>query len=376
MQVPFDKIGPGQSGRFVYQVMGEDGPIFNPTRIRYLSPDQVPGAGNQPVGLPSAFTSLAALNLAASVGAVTVSAMVLKQVHQLHRKMDQALFKLDSIETSVDRLVQQVQRIDARVSENNLRHALDYILKRAVQGDQIDLRELARVKNDLETFSQGIEGGFTPCNAFGLRLSSDVEDRLEAIYKLLFGIRYFIYTQHNLIAQGDPLRTLSIDLIDDYLSQNVASPALAASGRLALQTMWDAQQELAHKVYSDFTFADETTANEYSTWLGDNVLVPVVGALESADDGALQLALDWEFDASDQAEASAYYDQLRLHWLWHTSAGLLWRTYLETLGLTLGYNDTWGLKRERVEPLESSMLLLCGPVEQTELDRVLGSVAR
>ena len=37
--VPFDQLGPGQSGRLAYQVLGQDGPIFNPRNIRYLSPD-------------------------------------------------------------------------------------------------------------------------------------------------------------------------------------------------------------------------------------------------------------------------------------------------------------------------------------------------
>ena len=34
--VPFDQLGPGQSGRLAYQVLGQDGPIFNPQNIRYL----------------------------------------------------------------------------------------------------------------------------------------------------------------------------------------------------------------------------------------------------------------------------------------------------------------------------------------------------
>ena len=84
MKVPFEKIGPGQSGRLVYQVMGENGPIFNPNRISYLPADQAPSLGDQPSNLPSVYTSLAAMNLAASVGIVALSAAVLRQVQQLH----------------------------------------------------------------------------------------------------------------------------------------------------------------------------------------------------------------------------------------------------------------------------------------------------
>lgn len=375
MQVPFEKIGPGQSGRLVYQVMGENGPVFNPDRIRYLPPDQAPDFGDEVLNLPSAFTSLAAVNLAASVGAVALSAAVLRQVQQLNAKMDRALFTLDRVESKVDRLVQQVQRIDARVSENNLRHALDHVLSRAIHDNEIDLRGLARVKNDLETFAQGVESGFAPCNSFGLRLSSDVEDKLGAIYKLLFGVRYFVYTQHNVLAQGDPLRTLSINLVEDYFPGKSADPMLAAAERKALETLWAAQQQLGKKVYDGFTFADETKANEYRDWLGEAVVGPVAEALEAGDAGALGLAVEWEADTSDMEQAAEYYNGLRSHWLWHTSAGLLWRTYIETLGVSAGYNETWGLGRERVEQLESSRLMLSAPVEQEELERVLADLA-
>ena len=376
MQVPFEKIGPGQAGRLVYQVMGENGPVFNPDRIRYLSPDQAPDIGDQPLNLSSAFTSLAAVNLAASVGAVALSAAVLRQVQQLHAKVDQALFTLERVEAKMDRLVQQVQRIDARVSENNLRHALDHVLNRAVRDNEIDLRELARVKNDLETFSEGIEGGFYPCNAFGLRLSSDVEDKLEAIYKLLFGVRYFVYSQHNVIAQGDPLRALSINLVEDYLPKNLADPVLAAAERKALETLWTAQQELGQKVYDGFTFADEEKATEYRDWFSEAVVGPVAEALEEGDVGAIWFAIEWEADTSDMEQAAEYYNGLRSHWLWHTSAGLLWRTYVETLGVTAGYNEAWGLGRERVEELEGPRLMLNAPVEQEEMERVLAHLAR
>ena len=37
--VPFDKLGPGQSGRLAYKVLGQYGPIMNPQNIRYLPAD-------------------------------------------------------------------------------------------------------------------------------------------------------------------------------------------------------------------------------------------------------------------------------------------------------------------------------------------------
>lgn len=36
MDAEFTKVGPGQSIRLVYQGMGQNGPISNPTNIRYI----------------------------------------------------------------------------------------------------------------------------------------------------------------------------------------------------------------------------------------------------------------------------------------------------------------------------------------------------
>ena len=66
MTVPFEQIGPGQVGRYAYQVIGKDGPIFNPSNISYLRPEDVSAP---PVFDPhGALAGLAGLNLAASVG--------------------------------------------------------------------------------------------------------------------------------------------------------------------------------------------------------------------------------------------------------------------------------------------------------------------
>ena len=75
--VPFDKLGPGQSGRHVYQVLGQDGPVHNSDNIRYLSPDspEIPGqhADGSPkdaiaVGLTDALCAAPPVALLAALG--------------------------------------------------------------------------------------------------------------------------------------------------------------------------------------------------------------------------------------------------------------------------------------------------------------------
>ena len=68
-------------------------------------------------------------------------------------------------------------------------------------------------------------------------------------------------------------------------------------------------------------------------------------------------------------------DDTRAHWLWHTSAGLLWRTYIEALGVTSGYNDMWNWGREKAGQLEASKLMLHAPVGEKELEQVLADLA-
>ena len=78
--VPFDQLGPGQSGRLAYQVLGQNGPIFNPNNIRYLSPDSpemttLAGAGASPFagGASGLNVGLSGLNLIGSLANLAVA---------------------------------------------------------------------------------------------------------------------------------------------------------------------------------------------------------------------------------------------------------------------------------------------------------------
>jgi len=64
--VPFESLGPGQSGRLVYQVMGKVGPIFNPTGIKYLPPDMADIGSNAISASADIAAGLSGINLALS----------------------------------------------------------------------------------------------------------------------------------------------------------------------------------------------------------------------------------------------------------------------------------------------------------------------
>jgi len=369
-KVPFEKIGVGQSARLVYQVIGENGPIFNPRRIRYLPPDAASDFLDQPLNLPGAFTSLAAVNLVASAGNTALSVSILREVKQLNEKVSSALFTLGRIESKIDRLIQHIERIDARVSEGNLRHAIDHILSKAVSNSEIDLTQLARISGDLEIFAQSINGGIIPCNALGLRLSSDVEDKLEAIYKLFFGIRYFICTQHNDLVKGDPFNTIHFDTKTDYFPETFAQPSIATGATKMINLLDEASMKLGQKVYNGFMWADENKAKEYSEWLTVEVILPVLRILDEAAPGTLSL-VTIAADTDNIEQPSNYFEKLREYWLWRTSAGLLWRVYSEAKWLTMGYNHTLSLDRESTEQLEGTRLILSAPLAENELDELL-----
>src|SRR5208283_72599 len=117
--VPFDSLGKKQVGRLVYQVIGKDGPVFNPRNIRYLSPGDPGYPSNLPALNPAQGIDLsnlapvfAGLNLVASVANLAVSAAVLYKVSKLEKQIEaakrQVLAKLDVID-------QKVTHIDIKV---------------------------------------------------------------------------------------------------------------------------------------------------------------------------------------------------------------------------------------------------------------------
>ena len=63
-EVPFAPIGPGQSARLVYQVMGGNGPIANPRGIRFMDPGSVDaGSLSGGGGIPGLFSAVGAVQM-------------------------------------------------------------------------------------------------------------------------------------------------------------------------------------------------------------------------------------------------------------------------------------------------------------------------
>ena len=137
--VPFEKIGEAQVGRLVYQVIGKDGPIFNPQNISYLPPDAV----NEFSGdIFNAAAGIAGLNLAATVGALTVTNAIRRDINRLHEKTNIIIQQTEGLQKTANEIQRKVNRIDMRVAENNLRSAMQHIFKKSISEDEIDLMQL------------------------------------------------------------------------------------------------------------------------------------------------------------------------------------------------------------------------------------------
>src|SRR5690349_19804834 len=90
-EVPFTRIGAGQSARLVYQVMGSNGPVVNPEGIRFMDPgaagSAVPGGAPVP-GLFSLSGAVGLADLGLGVANVALSAAVLQTVRRVERRLD------------------------------------------------------------------------------------------------------------------------------------------------------------------------------------------------------------------------------------------------------------------------------------------------
>ena len=211
MEVPFETLGRGQSGRLVYQVMGNTGPIHNPSNIRFMDPNSssdiltqtaITGPSAVQAGLAGAALISSAMNLA-------ISASIAASVAALHKKMDR-------IEAKIDYVVQKVDRIDTQVAENNLRHAVDHMLRRAVmEEDRIDLKSLAAISSDLNRFMESLPGPLFL--NFSLVVSSDVRERIGQLLGLLSGIRQIVAQSYNLSVGGN--KEMGLSNLDDYLPE-------------------------------------------------------------------------------------------------------------------------------------------------------------
>ena len=340
MSVPFEQIGPGQVGRHVFQVIGKDGPIFNPSNIAYLRPEEASSPIFDPHG---ALAGIAGLNLAASVGACALSATVLHEVRQMQSQLAEISEMVGEMAVTLNDVQRRVQRIDTRVSETHLREAFRHLVSASIQDGNIDLKRLTPLIDDIGNLEETVEDGLL--FNFGIRLSSDLREHLNSLCSLLFGIRRNIVGLHNCAVAFEPERWVQNRRFDDYLRPGTLSDIVQFAivcGR-AKGRFFEFQNTLGDSVYNHFTLADEADREHFKQMALDQCLMPQLSAfytMPASGKGAdLSVVLDRiGFEYSDEEVYSKALD-VALLWLYETDGSLLFRLKAELEGIRDGYAE-------------------------------------
>lgn len=308
--VPFTSLGKGQVGRLVYQVIGKDGPIFNPRNIRDLSPGDVGYPAYLPTLNPAQGVNLsnltgvfAGLNLVASVANLAVSAVVLYKVSKLERQIERAkreiLAKLGEID-------QKVTHIDIKVREIHLRESLNYLSKSCVRGNTIDLMEIKKLERDLEGFIGSLESLEYANLAHRFDLAYDMRERLTAFHSFLFHTRAMVAQANNSV-RYDSSPSRSIDPIRDYRDPNYVDRAVRAAKRM-VPTRFDGSHKRPAR---DYGLSSVLTKESYQKFD-----LPVLLLM-----------------AENHVRAGDWKSPEEIAWLWNTDMGLIWRVWKELKGL-------------------------------------------
>ena len=305
--VPFDQLGPGQSGRLAYQVLGQNGPIFNPQNIRYLPPDSFEIPTNaMSTGASGLSAGLAGVGLISSILNLGISAYIASQVAKLHKKVDR-------IERKVDYIKYKADRIDTQVAENNLRHALRHVLQKAVSHVGVNLIALADLRGDFEKFCDSLPSSLLL--NFGLKLSSDIRDQLRLTYDLIYGIRMLVAQTYNISVDGQPEHVITVNPDRDYFS-SYGGGELVFHGRATIKLSNDPSKKM-------------------EWW--------------NLDDYLPQRHQNLFPDQDQEAIERGLYNHCR-GWLYQTDAGLLWRTKVELDAIVDGYENTFWPELKDAEP--------------------------
>ena len=337
MTVPFERLGPGQVGRLAYQVIGRDGPIFNPNNIRYLDP------GTQMEQISSyaeAATALAGLNLVVSSGAVALSAATLREVRKLKKKVDAVLFGIERIESNLEDIGRKVDRIDMRVAENNLREAMKHVLSRAVHPDEIDLKMISELRNDLNNLFEAIS---SPVYFnIGIRLATDIRDHLSSIYALLVSVRMLVAERHNKAVRGNPEHVVGLNLTVDYLRilgvhEDINS---AVAYRDIASCYGGTLDAILESVSARFTFSDKEDLKHFQQLLESKLAYPLEQVFSERFQGGRVLyhVLPEEVFDGSADDIISRLQELAMQWLWTTDSGLLLRAKIEMDALAHGYD--------------------------------------
>jgi hypothetical protein len=334
--VPFEQLGSGQIGRLAYQVIGKEGPIFNPNNIAFLPPEDAPGVTQS---LSDAAVGLAGLNLAATIGTLALSAITYRQLSKLRDSVSVLARIASATKKQVDEIAKRVERIDMRVAENNLRAAMRHVLQQAAHQDNIDLSKLLPLRSDIRSFIETLNSPIY--FNFGVRFASDVRDNLQAICSLLANLRWLIATRHNIVAAARPNRVVTYSYALDLrralrVDENIRS-ALAFA-RLD-DAYADVHAAVRQSVSSRFTFADSSDLQHFSELLQTRLSGAIVSlAADILPEGnAIYRSLPEALFEGTIEEVAAKVNEAAATWMSSSDSALLLRVDLELEALELGY---------------------------------------
>ena len=351
--VSFDQLGPGQSGRLVYQVLGQNGPIFNPHNIRYLSPDSPEIPANPMVAGESGLSAgLAGANLIGSILNLGVSVYIAHRINSLHKKVDHLQETMDRIEHKIDYIVTKVDRIDTQIAENNLRHALEHVLRRSVSLEGVDLKGLATLCSDFDKFMDSLSSPLLL--NFGLQLSSDIRNQLQLTCDLAYGIRKLIAQRYNTSVDGDPERIITVDPTGNYFGIFGGDLETLVKITILHRSVFDKEF-----VEGLLEFLHENRS--YMTFGGVSIIKENLRKFLSIEiDSFYEIFTEWVFldeflpedifknEAPEVVEQELY--DLGCAWLHNTDAGLLYRTWVELDGIADGYENVFWPQLKEAKP--------------------------
>ncbi len=339
MEVPFTRIGPGQLVRLVYQVIGADGPIPNPRKIRFMALGSDAAEGLDlpsptgclpplPADASAAMGAVQLSNLGIGVVNLAISSAVLVEVKQQTRILRELQVGLSEVRAGVTDVLERAKRIDRNVAEVQLRETLRHALRSSARDNEVDLVLLAElVGKALDQYNESIGDSLRPGTKRDLSLSADVREMAEAALHLLWAARMSAIEAHNLACFGDPRKVVRDDGVQTSLHRLSETAALvAATGVVA-----DMADKVSDKLSNNRLFFGNTdglrSGMEKQLASLDTALDRLAGVpearallLEVADQDVIQVGGD--------AMSGVLNDYL-LAWTAHTDAGLLWRLRYE-----------------------------------------------
>jgi hypothetical protein len=337
VEVPFTRIGPKQVVRLAYQVIGNGGPIPNPSNIRYLAPgsDEASSLGLAgPPSLPPLPADASAVmgavqlaNLGIAATNLAISSAVLVEVKQQTRMLREIQVGLSEVRAGVSDLLERTERIDLNVAEVQLRETLKHALRSAAKNDEVDLLLLAElVGRALDRFFQSIGGVIDPGTKRDLTLSSDVREMAEAALHLLWAARLTAIEAHNFSCFGDPLKVVRDDGVQTGLRRLSETAALVAATGVITDIADTVEKKLSNNRLF-FGSTDGLRRGMQKQLAGLDTALDRLPSVPHARSLLLELK---DQDLLDQTAAlPAVLNDYLLAWTAHTDAGLLWRLRYE-----------------------------------------------